>query len=136
MQYLVAKEKWLNGEVMKDLAEAFGLSNAEAYGVASFYSFLNTEPCGKYVIRLCRTISCDMSGKALILERLKKILRIDVGETTPDGIFSLQETNCLGWCHKGPAMLVNDDVYTELTPEKAEQVIREYADNERQYCII
>jgi len=136
MQYLVAKENWLSPELMKEIADVFGISHAEVYGVASFYSFINIEPCGKYIIRLCKTISCDMSGKIAILERLKKILKIEAGETTHDNLFTLQQTNCLGWCHKGPAMLVNDDVYTELTPDKAEQIIREYADREKQYCII
>jgi NADH-quinone oxidoreductase subunit E len=134
MQYLVTKENWLSADVMKELAEAFGLSHAEVYGTASFYSFLNIEPCGRYIIRLCKTISCDMSGKETIMDTLKNLLKIEIGETTPDGIFTLQETNCLGWCHKGPAMLINDEVFTELTPEKTEEIIKEYIDNERQYC--
>jgi NADH-quinone oxidoreductase subunit E len=136
MQHLISQENWLSGEVLKEIADLFGISHAEAYGTASFYSFINTDPCGKYVIRLCKTISCDMSGKGAILERLKSLLRIEVGETTHDGIFTLQQTNCLGWCHRGPAMLVNDDVYTELTPDKAELIIKGYADSERLFCRI
>lgn len=136
MQYMVTQENWLSGEAMKEIADSFGISHAEVYGTASFYSFLNTEHCGKYVIRLCRTISCDMSEKAGILETLKNMLRISLGETTPDGLFTLLETNCLGWCHKGPAMLINDDVFTELTTEKTEDIIRGVVDNERKYCSI
>jgi len=132
MQHVVYKKVWLNEDVMKEIAEAFNLSAAEVYGVASFYSFLNTEACGKYIIRLCRTISCDMSGKAAIMEALKKQLRVDIGETTPDRMFTLLETNCMGWCHKGPAMLVNDVVYTELTPDKAVDIIHEYMEKEKQ----
>ena len=126
MQYIISKDRWLREDVMEDVAKAFGLSAAEVYGVASFYSFLDIEPRGKYVIRLCRTISCDMSGKEEILEAVSGMLRVKCGETTPDGKFTLLETNCMGWCHKGPVMLVNDDVHIELTAEKAVAAIQNY----------
>jgi len=67
-----------------------------------------------------------MKGKHLIMQELEDLLKIKVGETTPNKKFSLLETNCLGWCHKGPAMLVNDEAYTELTPEKVREIINEY----------
>ena len=126
LQYVISKERWLDEYMMEDVARVFGISPAEVYGVASFYSFLDTELRGRYVIRICRTISCDIVGKSGILDSLKSELRIKTGETTPDGLFTLLETNCMGWCHKGPAMLINDDVYTELTPESAVAVIHEY----------
>jgi len=126
LQYVISKERWIKEDTMEDVAKAFGISPSEVYGVATFYSFLDTEPRGKYVIRICRTISCDMAGKMAVLESLKNELKIKVGETTPDGMFTLLETNCMGWCHVGPAMLVNDDVYTELTPEKVVSVIQKY----------
>ncbi len=132
LQYVVSKEKWLSESAMLEIAHAFELSPSEVYGVASFYTFLDTEPRGKYVVRLCRTISCDMAGKEAIVEALKKTLKISVGETTPDRLFTLLETNCMGWCHEGPAMLVNDDVHTMLTPEKAVGIIRGYIDGEKQ----
>ncbi|MDD3287592.1 MAG: NADH-quinone oxidoreductase subunit NuoE [Alphaproteobacteria bacterium] len=126
MQYVVSKEKWLSEESMKLIASAFNISAAEVYGVASFYSFLDTEPRGKYVIRICRTISCSMDGKDTVLEALQKALGIKTGETTPDNKFTLLETNCIGWCDKGPAMLVNEDVHTYLTPEKVVEIINDY----------
>jgi NADH:ubiquinone oxidoreductase subunit E len=67
-----------------------------------------------------------MAGKDKIIHALKDKLKIDVGETTPDHKFTLLTTNCMGWCHKGPAMLIDDDVYTELTPKKAVEVIDNY----------
>ncbi len=132
LQYVISKEQWLKEETMEEVAKAFGMSAAEVYGVATFYSFLDTEPRGRYVIRVCRTISCDMAGKKEIIESLKNELRVKTGETTPDGMFTLLETNCMGWCHKGPAMLVNDDVFTELTPDKAVAVIQEYREKSKQ----
>lgn len=109
----------LGREALEAVAEAFGLSAADVWGTASFYSFFETRPCGKYVIRLCKTISCDMKGKEDLVSAIENKLGVRVGHTTPDGRFTLLETNCLGWCHQGPAMLVNDDVHTNLTADKA-----------------
>jgi NADH:ubiquinone oxidoreductase subunit E len=67
-----------------------------------------------------------MKGKSLIIQELEDLLKVKLGETTPNRKFSLLETNCLGWCHKGPAMLINDEAYTELTPEKVREIINEY----------
>lgn len=132
MQHVVAKEKWLSEGMMEDIAASFSISPAEVYGVASFYTFLDVVPRGKYVIRVCRTISCDMEGKSGIISAISGLLRIKTGETTPDSMFSFLETNCMGWCHEGPAMLVNDDVHTKLTPEKAVEIIQGYIDREKQ----
>jgi len=132
LQYVISKERWLKEDLLEDVAAAFGMSPSEVYGVATFYSFLDTEPRGRYVIRVCRTISCDMAGKSAIIDALKNELKVGVGETTPDGLFTLLETNCMGWCHQGPAMLVNDDVYTELTPESVVAVVQKYRNMEKQ----
>lgn len=132
LQYVVSKEKWLSENVMEEIAAYFSMSPAEVYGVASFYSFLDTVPRGKNIIRICRTISCEMEGKEAIVTAISNLLRIKPGETTPDNLFSFLETNCIGWCHEGPAMLVNDDVHTKLTPEKAVEIIQEYIDREKQ----
>jgi len=96
------------------------------YSVASFYSLLETKPRGKYIIRVCRTISCSMAGKGNILNKLKEVLGIEVGQTTPDHRFSLLETNCMGWCSDGPSILINDTVHTHLTPEKVVEIIQDY----------
>jgi NADH-quinone oxidoreductase subunit E len=81
---------------------------------------------GRFIIRICKTISCTMKGKGEVLSTIQEILKIKVGETTPDRKFSLLETNCIGWCHKAPAILINDVPYTELTPEKVTEILREY----------
>jgi len=132
LQFIVQKDNWLREEVMVEVADAFGISAAEVYGVASFYSFLDVEPRGRYIIRLCRTIACDMAGKGAVLSSIRNELKVGSGETTPDGMFTLLETNCIGWCHKGPAMLINDDVFTELTPERAVSIIQEYREKTQQ----
>jgi NADH:ubiquinone oxidoreductase subunit E len=122
----VQEERYISSEAMTEIARELDISAAKVYGTATFYSFLDTQPRGKYVIRVCRTISCAMKGKNLIIQELEDMLKVKVGETTQNRKFSLLETNCLGWCHKGPAMLINDEAYTELTPEKVRDIINEY----------
>ncbi len=126
LQEIVEARNFLTDETVVNVARELDLSAAEVYGTASFYSFIETRELGKYVIRVCRTIVCDMKGKAAIIDALEDTLKIKVGQTTADKKFSLLGTNCLGWCHKGPAMLINDDVFTELTPEKAIRIVEEY----------
>lgn len=120
------QDHYLSDESMIEVAKKLDLSSADVYGVATFYSFLDTIPRGKYIIRVCKTIVCDMKNKRQIIDTLENLLKIKVGETTLNRKFSLLYTNCLGWCHKGPAMLINDDVYTELTPEKVAGIIADY----------
>lgn len=117
-------------EAMAEVARELDISAAHVFGTATFYSFLESGKSGKYIIRLCKTITCMMHGKNLILQELESVLKIKPGQTTPDGLFTLKETNCLGQCHKGPAMLINDTPHTDLTPEKAREIINEYRRNE------
>ncbi len=126
LQAIVKEKNYLSDEDIVAVAKTFDLSTAEVYGTATFYTFLDTVPRGKYVIRVCKTISCHMAGKDEIIEALQKTLKIKVGETTVDKKFSLLTANCMGWCHKGPVMLINDEVYPELTPQKAIEIIQSY----------
>lgn len=126
LQGIVAKHNYLTDEAMVEVAKELDISAAEVYGTASFYTFLDTKERGKYVIRICKTITCSMKGKADIVHTIEDMLKIKVGETTPDKMFSLLETNCIGWCHKAPAILINEVPYTELTPEKVVEIIKGY----------
>src|SRR5450759_5244440 len=126
LQEIVQKHNYLNDEAMVEVARELDISAAEVYGTASFYTFLDTQMRGKYVIRVCKTITCSMKGKSDIIKTLEEILNIKVGETTPDKQFSLIETNCIGWCHKAPAILINDLPFTELTPVKVTEIIKDY----------
>lgn len=126
LQGVVERENYLSENSMIKIARELDLSAAEVYGTATFYSFLEYKKMGEYVIRVCKTITCSMKGKNQILLAIQDMLKIGVGETTPDKRFSLLETNCLGWCHKAPAMLINDEVYTELTPETVREILSVY----------
>lgn len=126
LQGIVERHNYLTDEAMVEVAKELDISAAEVYGTASFYTFLDTSVRGKYVIRICKTITCSMKGKGEIIQTLEEMLKIKVGETTPDREFSLIETNCIGWCHKAPAILINEIPYTELTPEKIVEIIKSY----------
>ena len=126
LQGIVEKHNYLSDEVMVEVAKTLDISAAEVYGTASFYTFLDTQVRGKYVIRVCKTITCSMKGKGEIVQTIEDMLKIRPGETTPDRMFSLLETNCIGWCHKAPAMLINEMPYTELTPEKVVEILKSY----------
>jgi NADH-quinone oxidoreductase subunit E len=126
LQEIVQKYNYLTDEAMVEVARELDISAADVYGTASFYTFLDTQVKGKYVIRVCKTITCSMKGKSDIIQVLEEMLKIKAGETTTDKQFSLIETNCIGWCHKAPAILINEIPYTELTPEKVSEIIKDY----------
>lgn len=127
LQGIVQKEHYLSEDAMLSVAKELDLSAADVYGTASFYTFLDTVPRGKNVIRVCKTITCHMKGREEIIEAISNQLKIKVGETTHDKKFTLLTANCLGWCHKGPVMLINDEVYPEITPAKAIEIIEKYS---------
>lgn len=131
LQDIVAVKQYLEPSDIAMVAEELDLSAADVYGTATFYTFLDIVPRGKNVIRVCKTISCYMSGKDEIINALEKVLNIKVGETTLDKQFTLLTANCMGWCHKGPVMLINDDVYHSLTPETAVEIVQQYKEKSK-----
>ncbi len=126
LQELQAEFGCLGPEIVNEVARCFGVSQTEVFSVASFYHFLNLQQKGKYIIRICRTISCALQGKDRVLRALEAELGIRMGETTPDGRYTLDYANCMGMCDQGPSMLVNDDLYAGLTPSKAVDIVRGY----------
>jgi len=132
LQGVVEQERYLSEHSMKTIAKELDLPAAEVYGTATFYSFLEHKKMGKNIIRICKTISCSMKGSNQILLTIEDMLKIKLGETTPDGVFSLMQTNCLGFCHQAPAMLINNNVYTELTPEKVREILTSYLNKNKE----
>ena len=126
MQGVIEQEKFLSEYSMIEIAREMDIPASEVYGTATFYSFIDTNPVGKYTIRICKTITCAMKGKSQVLFAIQDMLKIKLGDTTPDKRFTLLETNCLGWCHKAPAMMINNEVYTDLTPEKVREILSDY----------
>ncbi|HDM70823.1 MAG TPA: NAD(P)H-dependent oxidoreductase subunit E, partial [Thermotogales bacterium] len=91
----------------------------------------STKPKGKHIIRVCESLPCHVTGGREIVETLKKILGIDFGETTSDGLFTLETTGCLGLCGVSPVIMIDDEFYGDLTPEKVEEIIEEYRRGDR-----
>ncbi len=110
---------------MQVVADELGIHPAEVYGVVSFYAFMNHEPRGRFVIRLCQTISCDLAGKSRVARQLENELGIVFGQSTPDGRFSLEWASCLGMCDQGPALLVNERVFARVTPDQVHTILEE-----------
>jgi [NiFe] hydrogenase diaphorase moiety large subunit len=108
---------------MQEVARQLDIHPVEVYGVVTFYSFLNTGREGRMVVRLCRTISCDMQHKDRIARQLENDLGIKFGDTTSDGRFTLQWAHCLGMCDQGPALLVNDQVFTRVNCEQVHEIL-------------
>ena len=117
---------YLPPEFMTELADSLHLPVNEVYGVASFYSFLATRPLGRNVIRICKSLPCYLKNCQIIIETVAKEIGIKPGETTADGRFSFQLTNCVGLCDRPPAMLINNDPHQDLTRDKISQILQQY----------
>jgi len=129
LQGVVDENNYLSKEAMLEIAKELNVSAAEIYGTASFFSFLDTEVKGKFKIRVCKSITCDMKGKDEVIAAIEDSLKLKVGETSQDGRFSLLHTNCIGLCDQGPAMLINDEFYTRLNIDKVHEILGEYIRN-------
>lgn len=113
----------VDSESMQTIADALDIHPVEVYSVASFYAFLHGAPEGQFVIRLCGTLACDFAGKEAVAEALTDELGVGFDETTSDGLFTLEWASCVGMCDQGPALLVNDEVHTRITPETAREIV-------------
>jgi len=114
---------YLNVDSMDYVASLMNLSPIEVYEVATFYSQFNLEKTGKYLIEVCHTGPCAICGSEKISEYLQAKLNIKPGQTTPDGMFTLKEVECLGACGYAPAMQINTEFYENLTEDKTDEII-------------
>ena len=115
-------------EVQKMISEGLNIPLAEIYGIVTFYAQFTTNPKGKYQIGVCLGTACYVKGSGDILDKVKELLGVDVGECTPDGLFSIDATRCIGACGLAPVMTVNDDVYGRLLPDDVEGILAKYKD--------
>jgi NADH:ubiquinone oxidoreductase subunit E len=113
-------------EIQKLIARRLNKPLSEISGVVSFYSFFCTQPKGEYTIRVCLGTACYVRGGKKIIERLKEILGIDIGETTEDRKFTLEVMRCIGACGLAPAISINDVVYKQVNPDKLNEIIKKY----------
>ncbi|MCF8094679.1 MAG: NADH-quinone oxidoreductase subunit NuoE [Desulfobacteraceae bacterium] len=120
------KSGYVSSDAMQKIADSMDLDVGDVYGVATFYAFLSTTPNGENVIRICKSLPCYMKHAQMVIDSVEEELGIKPGETTSDGKFSFELTNCIGACDKAPAMLVNEQLYGNLTPEKISSILKSY----------
>ncbi len=124
----VAQEQYgsLTPEAVERVATRLDMRPKDVYETATFYSMFRTEPVGRYVLQVCEGLSCHLAhGADRLVDHLRERLRIEEGETTPDGLFTLQTVQCLAACDRSPAMRVNDTLYEHLTPERVDELLDE-----------
>ena len=117
---------FLSDEVINEIASRVELTELEVRNVISYYSMLTTKPRGKYNVQVCTNIACLLRGGDEILDHCKGRLGIGHKQTTPDGLFSLEEVECIGGCSWAPAVQVNYDFHENLTAEKMDRVLESY----------
>ncbi len=116
---------YLPKEAIEYISERTGIAESEIMGVATFYTQFRLEPVGKYLIMLCQGTACHVNSSELILQTIQEELGITDGETTEDGLFSLKCVACLGCCSLSPVMMINEDTYGSLTPDKTRKILKE-----------
>ena len=119
---------FISDEVVREIAQRIGILELDVRNVLSYYSMLRTKPAGKYNVQVCTNISCMLRGGYQILDHCKHKLGIGHKETTKDGVFSLEEVECIGACCWAPAMQINYDFHEDLTPEKCDVLFQMYRD--------
>jgi NADH:ubiquinone oxidoreductase subunit E len=122
---------YLPEEALKKISLKLNKPYSEVTGVVTFYSFFSTQPRGKYMIRVCLGTACYVRGGKEVLSALKKELMIDVGMTTSDKLFSIDVGRCFGACGLAPVIMVNDEVYQRVKPEKINEIVNEYRENKQ-----
>jgi NADH-quinone oxidoreductase subunit E len=119
------KLSYLPEEAIVAAAKVFGKPVSQAYGVATFYSMFSVEPRNKNVIRICESAPCHVAGAAEVVAALEKELGISMGGSTPDGLFTLEFTECVGQCQATPVVTINGKPYLDVTPAKIPSIIAE-----------
>ncbi|HNQ43369.1 MAG TPA: NADH-quinone oxidoreductase subunit NuoE [Candidatus Cloacimonadota bacterium] len=116
-------QHYISEEAVQAISEYLNIPANHIYGVLTFYSMYSTKPRGENIIRLCESPPCYIKGSENVLRKLKTLLGVNTGETTKDGLFTLELCACLGVCGNAPVMMINEDVYGDLSEEKVEEII-------------
>jgi NADH-quinone oxidoreductase subunit E len=127
MRIVQRRRGWVSDETLRELAEFLEMTPDDLDGIATFYNLIYRKPVGRHVIKVCDSVSCWIMGYGRIREHLIKQLGIGMGETTPDGRFTLLPIVCLGACDHAPVMMVDDDTHLDLTPEKIDRILEQYS---------
>ena len=121
---------YLPEEAIRYISQRTSIAESEIMGVATFYTQFRLTPVGKYLIMLCQGTACHVNSSEMILQTIQEELGISDGETTPDGLFSLKCVACLGCCSLSPVMMINENTYGSLTPDKTRKILKELREAE------
>jgi NADH:ubiquinone oxidoreductase subunit E len=113
-------------QALTGLAKQLGLPVVDVYAAASFYRCLPMRPLGKHIIKMCKSVPCYLKNIRSVIDAVEKELGVGPGQTSYDGLFSLQMVNCIGACDKAPAMMIDDEVFGDLTPERVAEILARY----------
>ena len=116
----------ISEEVASAISDAMHIPRAKIYGVTTFYSLFSTHERGKNIIRMCRSAPCHVKGAKAVVQAFEELLDIKVGETTSDGMFTLEYCECLGMCDGSPNIMINDDVITHVDPHRVSDILAVY----------
>jgi len=126
LKKIQSRRGWISDETVRDVAGILEMTPAEVEGVATFYSLIFRRPVGRHVILICDSVSCWTMGYDAIREHLKAKLGIGLGETSADDRFTLLPASCLGACDLAPAMMIDEELYGNLTPPKVDEILAKY----------
>ena len=115
---------YLSPETLRGISKELNIPLSDLYGVVTFYSQFRLKPSGKYIIKVCHGTACHVGGSESISEALENELKVMPGDTTSDGKFTLEQVACLGCCSLAPCIMINNETYGRLTPDKARQIVR------------
>ena len=118
--------RWVSDEAVNDIAQILEMSADEVDSVATFYNLVFRKPVGKHIILICDSISCWVMGSENITQYISERLGIQLGETTSDGLFTFLTIPCLGNCDHAPSMMIDDNLYSDLTLEKIDSILKEF----------
>ena len=113
------------------IAKYLNVTYSSIYGIVSYYTLFSLKPRGKHIIRICNSPVCDMAGSKVILAELRRNLKIEIGETTAEKLFTLETTECLGQCNTAPGMAIDEKFYGNLTAKKIKTILQKYRNNSK-----
>ncbi len=132
LQDVQSIEGYISRQAVEYVTEKTGIPSSRIMGVASFYAGFRLKPVGKYRVMVCMGTACHVNGAERIGDTVKRVLGIEEGDVTDDGLFSWEEVACLGCCSIAPAMMINDRAYGKLTPDKVQSIIDSIRKEEQQ----
>jgi NADH-quinone oxidoreductase subunit E len=130
LQKIQEEEGFLSRQAVIEVGKSLDIPASKIYGVATFYNQFRFEPLGKYHVQVCRGTACHVLGSATVLQELEKMLRIKAGQTTRDGLFSMEVVACIGACGLAPVICINGEFHAKVTKEDLQGIIEEYRNKE------